>query len=76
MKEPPDQFNTDSSVVQVIGRTDPEAKVSINDQEITVDPSGRFSQEIKLSDNVNIVTVKAISKSGKVAKVERTVFLR
>lgn len=76
VKEPPDQFNTDSSVVQVIGRTDPEAKVSINNQEITVDPSGRFSQEIKLSDNVNTVTVKAISKSDKEVKVERTVFLR
>ena len=76
VREPLDQSNVESSAVQVIGRTDPEAKVLINDQEIQVDPSGSFFQEIKLSDNVNIIKVTAISKSGKEAKAERTVFLR
>lgn len=76
VREPSDQSNVESSMIQVIGRTDPEAKVLINDQEIQVDPSGSFFQEIKLADNVNIIKVTAVSKSGKEAKVERTVFLK
>lgn len=73
---PTDQFNTNSSVIIVTGRTDPEAKVSINHQEIGVDLTGKFSQEIKLSDDINKVEITATAKTGKVTKVERTVFLK
>ncbi len=76
VKEPVNQFSTSSPVVSVEGRTDPEAKLSINNQEIGVDPSGKFSQEIKLSDDINTIEITAVSKSGQVTKVERTVFLR
>ncbi len=76
VKEPVDQFSTDSAAVSVIGRIDPEAKVSINNQEIGVDLAGNFSQEIKLSDSVNTIEIRAVSKSGKVTKVTRTVFLK
>lgn len=76
VSQPVNQFNTDLSSIKVIGRTDPEAKVNINDQEIQVDSAGKFSQEIKLSDNVNTIEISATSKSGKVTKVERTIFLR
>lgn len=74
--QPVNQMNTTSSSIEVTGRTDPEAKLTINDQEIGVDPSGNFSQEIKLSDNVNIIEISATSKTGKQTKVERTVFLK
>lgn len=74
--QPADQFNTNSEAIQVIGRTDPEVKLSINNQEIGVDSSGKFAQEIKLTDNINNIEISAISKSGKVTKIERTVFLK
>jgi len=73
---PSDQTNTEVSIIQVSGRTEPEAKVKINDQEIQVDLSGRFSQEITLTENVNNLVITSTSKGGKVTKVERTVFLR
>lgn len=76
VSQPVNQFNTTSSVIEVTGRTDPEAKLSINNQEIGVDPSGKFSQEIKLADNINTIEIAAVSKSGKVTKVERTVFFK
>lgn len=76
LSQPTDQFNTNSEVVKVIGRTDSEAKVSINNQDIRVETDGKFSQEIKLSDNINTITVSAVSKNGKATKIERTVFLR
>lgn len=76
VSQPVNQFNTSSPVIQVSGRTDPEAKLSINNQQIEVDSSGRFSQEIKLSEDINTVTIVAASKTGKITKVERTVFLK
>ncbi|MFH1535462.1 MAG: helix-turn-helix domain-containing protein [Patescibacteria group bacterium] len=76
VKEPADQLSTDSPIVLVIGRIDPEAKVSINNQEIGVDLAGNFSQEIKLSDNVNSIEISAVSKTGNSTKVTRTVFLK
>jgi len=74
--QPGNQLSTNSVAVQVIGRTDPEAKLAINNQEIGVDPSGKFSQEIKLSDNMNTLVITATTKSGKVTTVSRTVFLK
>ncbi len=74
--QPADQLSTTSAALLVSGRTDPEAKVSINNQEIRVDLLGRFAQEIELAENINSVVINATAKSGKVTKVERTVFLK
>ncbi len=76
VSQPVNQLNTTSPVIQVTGRTDSETKVSINNQEVGVDTSGKFSQEIKLTDNINNIEITATSKSGQVTKVERTVFLK
>lgn len=76
INQPVDQFNTTSNEITISGKTDPESKVSINDQEIAVDQSGKFSQKIKLPDKVNKVVIIATSKGGKQTKVERTVFLK
>lgn len=76
VSQPVNQLNASSARIQVIGRTDPEAKLSINNQEIGVDVAGKFSQEIKLSDGINTIVIAATSKIGKVTKVERTVFLK
>ncbi len=76
VSQPVNQFNTTASTVLVAGRVDPEATLSINNQEIGVDPAGKFSQEIKLSDDINTIEISAVGKSGKVTKVERTVFFK
>lgn len=73
---PQDQQTISADVIIVSGRADPEAKVFINNQEIQIDQSGKFSQEIRLSDNVNTIVISAISKDSKTTKVERTVFLK
>ncbi len=73
---PKDQQSVTTQTVLVEGRTDPEDKVTINNQEIPVDSSGKFSQEIKLSAQVNNISIKAISKSGKETTMQRTVFLK
>ncbi|MEK7616986.1 MAG: helix-turn-helix domain-containing protein [Patescibacteria group bacterium] len=74
--EPVNQQTLNTPSVLVSGRADPDSKISINNQEIQGDLSGKFSQEVSLSDGINTIIVTAISKLGKVSKVERTVFLR
>ena len=76
ISQPTDQQSIPESAVTVLGRTDPENKVMINNQEIQVDSSGRFSQEIKLADNSNNIIIVSTAKSGKETRVERTVFLK
>lgn len=73
---PADQLTTTSNEIEVLGKTDPEVKVSINNQEIDLDQNGNFSQLIKLSENVNTIVITSTSKSGKQTKVQRTVFLK
>ncbi|MBI2315368.1 hypothetical protein HYU93_04935, partial [Candidatus Daviesbacteria bacterium] len=74
--QPVNELHTESAAVTVTGRTDPEAKVSINNQEIGVDYQGKFSQEIKLAEDMSTIEISAVSKSGKVTKMERTVFVK
>ncbi|MBI2597353.1 helix-turn-helix domain-containing protein [Candidatus Daviesbacteria bacterium] len=76
ISQPPDQFSTSSLEIVISGRTDPEVKVNINEQEIAVDQNGRFSQTIKLSDNVNNIVIAAVSNSGKQTRIQRTIFLK
>ena len=74
--QPEDQLNTSSIEIIVSGKTDPEAKIKINNQEIGVDQNGKFTQAIKLSENINSITISAISRTGQQTKLQRTVFLK
>lgn len=74
VSSPKDQSTVKSEMVNVSGKTDPEARLAINNQDVTISKDGDFEVSIKLSEGVNKISVKAISKFGKVAAVERTVF--
>lgn len=73
---PGDQQTVEIPSVVVEGKTDPEAKVSINNQEVGVDKEGKFREEVKLSASTNTITVTSTSKFNQEAKVERTVFVK
>lgn len=62
--------------VVVEGSTDPDAKISVNNQEIGVDDQGHFREEIKLSSSSNVVTITSTSKFGQQSKIERQVFVK
>lgn len=62
--------------ISVEGSTDPDAKVTVNDQEVGLDPEGKFKEEVKLSSSVNNITVVSTSKFGQSTKVERTVYIK
>jgi cytoskeleton protein RodZ len=70
------QTTVEIPTVVIEGKTDPEAKVKVNNQDIGVDKTGNFKEEIKLSSSANTVEITATSKFGQTAKVDRTVFVR
>lgn len=76
LTSPTDQLTTDSPIVTVEGKTDPEVKVMVNSQEVAVDDDGDFKENITLSSPVNKINVTAISKLGQKTQEERTVYLK
>lgn len=73
---PIDQQTVEIPAVLVEGKTDPEVKVMVNNQEIGLDKTGYFREEIKLSSSVNTITVTATSKFGQSSRIEKTVFVK
>lgn len=73
---PQDQTSFEGSTIEILGKTDPEAKVTLNNQEVTVDSQGNFKQDLRLSEGVTKITVVSTSKFGKSSTIERTVYLK
>lgn len=59
--------------VLVKGKTDPKAKLLINNQEILVDANGNFSQEVIIGKNTTSINIIAQNSQGKKAIVERVI---
>ncbi|MBI4039410.1 helix-turn-helix domain-containing protein [Candidatus Daviesbacteria bacterium] len=70
---PQDKLKVSTANIDVVGRTDPDAKIFINGQEIQLKNGGIFSQDIVLREGPNTISITAISKSGQETKVGRTV---
>ena len=51
--------------VNIIGKTDPEITLLINNQTIALDGNGNFSQQVKLNPGLNTFEIKAISQLKK-----------
>jgi len=60
---------------EVVGRTDPEAKVTINGQEIRVVESGAFAVNVDLAAGENTIEVAATNKLGRKSVETRKVWV-
>ncbi len=76
LNSPSEGQTVEIPAVIVEGKTDPDAKVKINDQEVGVDQDGNFKEEIKLSSSSNEVVIKSTSKFGQTTEEKRTVFVK
>lgn len=72
---PPVDETTSVPVVQIAGKTDSEATVSIEGQFVPVDSQGNFSKEYPLTEGKNIIEVIAAKRLSPKAKITRTVRL-
>lgn len=62
-----------NATVTVGGTTDPQASLTINNQEVLVNPDGSFNQSLVLPQGTRTITIKATSRSGKSRTIQRTV---
>ena len=63
----------DADLLTVSGKVDPEATVSVNNQQVIVGEEGEFSTEIEIIEDTREVVVKAVSRSGKESMVVRSI---
>lgn len=63
--EPKDGQVVDADEMVVVGKTDRDAKLFLNNEPIFVDESGVFRERIRLQSGVNTATVRVVNRFGK-----------
>jgi hypothetical protein len=57
-------ISTDSDTTNIVGQTDPDTKVTINDRLVITNQNGRFSFSVKLSNGDNEYKIVALDQAG------------
>lgn len=70
---PNDNLRVNNGTVEVVGRTDPDANLSINGQQVDLTSSGAFSVSVTLPDGTTDLTITATNKLGRVTTAKRTI---
>lgn len=73
---PNDNFTTSSKHITILGKTDKKASITVNDENVLIDPSGNFSKKINLKDGVNTITITARKKYSKTHIIDRLVLVK
>jgi len=60
--------------VEVLGKTDPDAVVTINGELVSLSEKGEFGYQLRLTSGENTIVVEAVSKLGKKKRITRTVY--
>ena len=74
--QPAIDLTTSDPLLNIVGRTDPDAEVFLNGQQVTTGERGTFSTHVTLAEGVNILNFVAKNKLGKERRVTRTVVVR
>jgi cytoskeletal protein RodZ len=73
LESPKDGQIVAGNSVLVFGATDPDAKITVNNQPVLVDDDGNFSVNIEVSSDTKEVVITSESRSGKTATVSRKI---
>lgn len=71
---PVDKYKTSQDTVEIVGATDPEAILSVNNQLVALDKGGTFRFRVPLTSESTTVTIVASSKYGKTRSQTLTVY--
>jgi len=66
---------TTELVINVLGKSDPETEIKINNSSIMSAKDGSFSQEVKLKKGLNKLTISAKKKYGQESIIQRQVLV-
>ncbi len=75
ISSPRDNLVTDKSTIEVIGQTEKEVKIKINDQEVQIDTEGNFRESVSLKTGLNVIKISAAKKRGRENIIYRQVIL-
>lgn len=67
----PKEFEVTSSEITVLGKTNPNATVYINNNSVSVDKDGGFKKTLDLFPGKTTITIKAVNRFGRQTTVER-----
>jgi transcriptional regulator with XRE-family HTH domain len=72
---PEDNFITTNNYIEMVGQTEVGAKVSINGQNIMINPDGSFKEKIDLRSGLNFIKISAEKKYSKTVDVYKEVMV-
>lgn len=73
IKEPQDKTTVNREEIKIVGKTDKETMIKVNQLPVVVDAQGNFQTSIKLKEGENILTFEAQDIAGNIEKKELTV---
>jgi len=76
IESPTNQFVTQERRVDILGKTDPDATVTVNGINVLVRGDGKFFDQVPLDTGVNKITIIATSRFGKTTTIVREVGLQ
>lgn len=62
--------------IEVSGRTDPQASLTVDGSQVSVDDNGNFNKQITVFPGSVVIDVKAQNKFGKTSEVKRTITVK
>jgi len=74
--QPNQNLLTTSTSITIIGRTDPQASISLNQENIINDDKGYFSKKVNLKKGLNVLTVQAQKKHSRARTVSLKILVQ
>ncbi len=75
IESPTNQTVVSNRRVDILGKTDPDATVTINGTSVLIRSDGKFFDQVNLEPGVNVITIIATSRLGKTTTLIREVGL-
>lgn len=75
LESPLDSGTVESSLMVVVGLTEPGSSVSLNGQAIVVNANGHFRENLSLGPGANQIVIKSVNKFGRESVLTRSIFL-
>ncbi len=76
LSSPAEMAVLSSTTILVLGKTDSNSTITVNDEQVSVNSDGTFRKEITGFPGKTTITVKAINRFGKQTTIERHVVIR
>jgi len=71
--QPPVDISTNQSTIEIIGKTEPTATLTINSYNVYIDKDGNFVYEINLDEGVNNIKIESKNRFNKINTIIRRI---